>query len=499
MLETVNVVLSPNSNAATISELFRFYTSACSASDSLTVLCSTQDLGGASLKPSLAFTRLQALFPSSRLIDTSKLSYDQRIENKKASFEIMKQFSETEEREALSRLFRNDPDYAHYLDTDRQPLITSEEKLDSEALSALFTGDLSLTQSRLDSYVLCAFGYECTYALKLKETKRAEFKASDTGNLVHRILEKFFYTATNGHESVPPMTDKEIDTLLDSIFDEYLFTIFGKTHDERYSGRIGQLFFRLRRLVRVLIRNLLDEFAQSEFVPTFFEMPISSSGVEGSVAPLAIPLPDGTHAYIYGIADRVDICRRGNDVYVRVVDYKTGQKDFSLYDISLGLNLQMLLYLFSIWKDETGSFRRAVSCSGDIIPSGVLYCTAKPSEITVAGDLTDEQIYAKVEDTLKRKGLLLNDEEVLRMMEKKLDGKYIPVTLKKDGSLSTSLTLESLEGLGKLMDDIMTTISRLAGEMKSGVATCRPLKDAKHDACRFCPHKPVCRNPSALS
>jgi ATP-dependent helicase/nuclease subunit B len=184
---------------------------------------------------------------------------------------------------------------------------------------------------------------------------------------------------------------------------------------------------------------------------------------------------------------------------VRVVDYKTGQKDFSLYDISLGLNLQMLLYLFSIWKDETGAFRRAVSCSGDIIPSGVLYCTAKPSEITVAGDLTDEQIYAKVEDTLKRKGLLLNDEEVLRMMEKKLDGKYIPVTLKKDGSLSTSLTLESLEGLGKLMDDIMTTISRLAGEMKSGVATCRPLKDAKHDACRFCPHKPVCRNPSALS
>jgi len=194
----------------------------------------------------------------------------------------------------------------------------------------------------------------------------------------------------------------------------------------------------------------------------------------------------------------VDICRKGKDVYVRVVDYKTGSKDFSLYDVSLGLNLQMLLYLFSIWKDSNGSFRRSVGCEGEIIPAGVLYCTAKTAAVTATPEMSDAEIYKKVEATLKRKGLLLDDEEVLRLMEKQLTGKYIPVTVKKDGTLSTTLTLESLEGLGRLMNEITTTVARLASEMKKGFASCRPLKDAKHDGCRFCPHKSICRSPAAF-
>ena len=258
------------------------------------------------------------------------------------------------------------------------------------------------------------------------------------------------------------------------------------------------LFLRLRRSVTVLIDNLLEEFGQSDFVPAFFEMKITNGGAPGTVSPLEIPLPDGTKAYVYGVADRVDICRRGNDVYVRVVDYKTGSREFSLYDISLGLNLQMLLYLFSIWKDRGGNFRRTLGITGDIIPAGVLYCTAKPAEVSVTPEAAESDVLAKVADTLKRRGMAIGDETVLRMMERNLAGKYIPVTLKKDGTLKTSLTLESLEGIGKLMDQVCATAAKLAYGMKCGNVSARPLKDQKHDGCRFCPHRSVCRNPAAF-
>ena len=94
--------------------------------------------------------------------------------------------------------------------------------------------------------------------------------------------------------------------------------------------------------------------------------------------------------------------------------------------------------------------------------------------------------------------MAIGDETVLRMMERNLAGKYIPVTLKKDGTLKTSLTLESLEGIGKLMDQVCATAAKLAYGMKCGNVSARPLKDQKHDGCRFCPHRSVCRNPAAF-
>ncbi len=499
ILETCGILLSPDSNVASVDELFRFYTAACLASDSLTVICSKCDVSGTAMKPSIAFERISALFPRAEKIDTDALSADFKIVNKKASFELSSVLADTEEREALRRLYAEDPQYASFFDGDRQPLVSSDDRLDGETAALLFGGDLSLTQSRLDSYVLCAFGYECRYVLKLKEQRRADFGAADIGNLVHRILEKFFLTSVGDSGTVPSFTDEELDKRLDELLEDYLSAIFGRDPNGRLSGRSLQLFKRLRRSVRLLIRNLLDEFEQSEFVPAFFEMPINRSGDDATVAPLSIPLPDGTTVNIYGVVDRVDVCRRGDDLYVRVVDYKTGSKEFSLYDISLGLNLQMLLYLFSIWKDQNGAFRRATQCKGEIIPAGVLYCTAKNAEVAATRDMTEAEVYEKAAGTLKRKGLLLNDEEVLRLMEKKLEGKYIPVQLNKNGTLSTSRSLHSLEELGALMDQVTETVKRLAVEMKAGHAFCRPLKDGDHDPCRYCPHKTICRNPVAFS
>ncbi len=497
-LETCGVNLSPTSDKSFYEELYYFYTAVTSASERVTLICSNKDIDGKALRPSVAFNRIGTVMPGAPLIKTSELDRLHLICTPSQSFEHVYTLS-GEEGEALRRAYEKIPEYGNMLYSEKQPLQTTDEKLDDEIASKMFKGDLYLTQSRLDKFVLCSFSYQCAYVLKLKEQTKAEFSPADTGNLIHRVLEKFFSgILTDG--KVPEISDRELEEQIDIILNDYLGGIFGKQTDVNISKRSFQLFMRLKRTLKLLIRNLLNEFKESEFVPSFFEMRIDDSGGPGTVAPLKFPLPDGSTAAIYGIADRVDTCKRGSDVYVRVIDYKTGKKEFNLADIALGLNLQMLIYLFSIWNDANGTFKKAIDVNGEVIPTGILYLKSRLDDVKADADTDPAVIYELAEKSLKRSGLVINDEEILRLMEKKLSGKYIPVSLKSDGEFTSSSlnNLHTLEEFGALRRSIEETVTRLATEIRSGKADCKPLKNKRNDGCKYCAYSAVCRNAASF-
>ncbi len=497
-LETCGVNLSPTSDKSFYEELYYFYSAVTSSSESVTVICSYKDVDGKSLRPSVAFNRISAVMPKAPVLKTAELDRSRLICTPSQSFEHVYTLS-GEEGEALRRSYELLPEYRNVVNSEKQPLQVTDERLDTETAEKIFKGDLYLTQSHLDKFVLCSFSYQCAYVLKLKEQTKAEFSPADTGNLIHRVLEKFF-TGILVDDKVPEISDHELEEQIDIILNDYLGGIFGKETDVNISKRSFQLFMGLKRTLKVLIRNLLNEFSESEFVPSFFEMKIDDSGAEGTVAPLKIPLPDGSTAAIYGIADRVDTCKRGKEVYVRVIDYKTGKKEFNLSDIALGLNLQMLIYLFSIWSDSNGAFKRALNVDGEIIPTGILYLKAKLDDVKADADTDPGAIYELAEKSLKRSGLVINDEEILRLMEKKLRGKYIPVSLKDDGQFTSSSikNLHTLQEFGALRRSIEETVARLATEMRSGKADCKPLKDKRNDGCKYCPYVAICRNTAAF-
>ena len=497
-LETCGVNLSPTSDKGFYEELYYFYTSITSASERVTVVCSSTDVDGKPLRPSVAFSRIKAIMPCSSSFKADELGLSRMICTPSQAFEYIFTLS-GEEGEALRRAYAELTEYSDVINSEKQPLQTENEKLDGDTASKIFKGDLYLTQSRLDKFVLCSFSYQCAYVLKLKEQTKAEFSPADTGNLIHRVLEKFF-SGILVDGKVPEIGDKELEEQIDAILNDYLGGIFGKETDVNISKRSFQLFMRLKRTLKVLIRNLLNEFKESEFVPSFFEMKIDDSGEIGTAAPLKFPLPDGATAAIYGIADRVDTCKRGNDVYVRVIDYKTGKKEFNLADVALGLNLQMLIYLFSIWSDSNGAFKSALNVNGEVIPTGILYLKSKLDDVKAEADTDPAAIYELAEKSLKRNGLVINDEEILRLMEKKLSGKYIPVSLKSDGTFTKSSlsNLHTLEEFGALRRSIEQTVTKLATEMRSGKADCKPLKNKRNDGCKYCPYVAVCRNASAF-
>ena len=141
----------------------------------------------------------------------------------------------------------------------------------------------------------------------------------------------------------------------------YLFELLGE--DYALSNRTKHLFIRLNKLSFMIAKNLINEFKVSDFYPTYFELKVGM-GDEGIKA-LEFELKDGSVVTLRGIADRIDTYKKDGNVYIRVVDYKTGSKEFSFDDLKEGLNTQLLIYLFSICKAQNLFFH------GDYILVGV--------------------------------------------------------------------------------------------------------------------------------
>ena len=191
------------------------------------------------------------------------------------------------------------------------------------------------------------------------------------------------------------------------------------------------------------------------------------------------------NAILRGFVDRVDAWNCNGQVYYRVVDYKTGKKDFDYCDVFNGLGLQMLLYLFAL--KETG----AEALGENPVPAGVQYFPARVPVIPMDGRPDADSSSDAREKNWKRKGLLLADEEVLKAMDSSEKSYRLPISVKKDGSVSGDLAdrkqMMLLKGyvfalLGKMIDDI-----------SSGCVTPNPYtRGGRHNACAFCPYKDIC-------
>ena len=351
---------------------------------------------------------------------------------------------------------------------------------------------MSLSESRLESFARCPFSYSCKYLLKISPTARAEITTPDIGNFMHSVLERFFAELSEEDSAALPLPAPRVEEMADSIIRDYVRSLgasSGGTADEP-DGRLAYLFVRLRRHVLVFLEAIMRELSQSEFVPVAFELPIGLG--EGGVRPIVFSFTDGddvVDVVLRGIADRVDVCKKNGVSYVRVIDYKTGAKTFSLDDVYKGIGVQLLIYLFSLWKSGVPGI------DGELTPAGATYFSARPTSQSAGGMIDADEARELAIDGISRSGILLSDEAVIAAMDKELSGKYAGVKLGSGGALKalSGTTLMSAEELGSLQSDLEDVISRIAREMKRGVADASPMKISGRSPCEWCDMRFVCR------
>ena len=354
---------------------------------------------------------------------------------------------------------------------------------------------MTLSKSAVEKFVECRFKYCCENRVKVRPERRAEVKLNDVGSFIHRVFERFFGEIPAEKIASGELTKDEMRGTAERIIEEYVDALAesGGRAKGDYDGRLKYLFGRLSRYVLVFIEAMVNELEQSRFVPAAFELPIGID-VDGKpkVDPVEFALPDGGRVAVCGIADRVDIYDAPDGRrYVRIVDYKTGKKEFSLENISKGIEVQLLIYLFSVWK-----FGLPDGDGRETVPAGAVYFSTRPAVMNADSITAAEENRTEAVESVSRSGVLLNDESVLRAMEKDLGGRFISPTV-KDGALickDRHTFLVSAEQFGELYGELERTITGIAGEMRAGKAEAKPsgVNNAS-DPCGWCEYAFVCK------
>ncbi len=343
----------------------------------------------------------------------------------------------------------------------RPPEIT-----DAGAARRLF-GDrnVNLSASQIEKYYLCPYEYFCTYGLNLKERKRAEINAAEFGTLVHYILEVLL--SENTVPEIDEMINEDrLGEAIHKITDGYLGAYLGGGEN-----KTKRFLYALERIVQgaeILVRYVVGELMSSDFDPFRFEMKIDYEERGGEVEPMCIELDDGTRINVRGFVDRVDKCEKGDGYYIRVIDYKTNNKEFKINQLDFGLNLQMLLYLKAIAENGERSFKKK------IIPSGVLYMPASPKLIPKNDG--DEEI----NKTYAMNGVVLDEPE-----------SALAYSSEKNMYMKGTTRMSSRE-LKVCFDKIETLILNMVKKLLAGNIAPLPVKTSDNDACKYCPYINSC-------
>ena len=443
-------------------------------SESLYISRPRTDAEGAEARPSMIVERARSLFgleeqrgdlmtarlqarDSARGLAVLGAAGDPRPEAQAAR----EYFSRRGEGESVERLAR----------TARQ----SRGRLSPEAVERLYGRRPSLSASRAEKFNSCRFGYFLQYGLKAKPRQKALFDPRDYGSFLHDVLERTARGAM-AEGGFRALSRARVEALAEEAMEDYIHRQLNDFADK--SPRFIYLFKRLRRTVKQVAADMWEELSRSDFVPLEMELDLTEPGL--------LEPDESGGPRLTGRVDRVDGWVKDDVLYLRVTDYKTGVKKFSLSDLCRGMDMQMLLYLFTLQKRGREHFGFS-----DIRPAGVLYAPVRVT-MTAVDCEPDEEMLAELEraDT-RRSGLVLQQEEVLEAMENGPDKRFIPVRFGKNGPQGDALV--TAERFGALSRFIDKTLKELAAELRAGSVEADPwFKNARDNACAFCDYRDAC-------
>lgn len=383
------------------------------------------------------------------------------------------------EKAALAR-FAGDPEAMARIARLKEAGRLTRGRLERKSVRALYGERLWLTASRIDNFANCKFRYFVQYGLKAKPRKDASFAPPDLGTFLHYLLENVArdVSTLGGFGAVDEQT---VTALTDKYAEAYVHDVLADYREK--SARFRYLFRRLIETARRIVLDTANELKNSDFKPLDFELNFSEAQ---GMPPVSLGAGDDALT-LTGVADRVDGWEKDGKLYLRVVDYKSGRKKFSLADVWYGMGLQMLLYLFSLEKNGEARYGKP------IIPAGVLYVPARDVLVSADRRLSDEEILKEKSKSLKRSGLLLDEGEVLSAMEHAPDGpRYLPVKVNRSGAL-TGDALATAEQLARLSRYVDRILMRMARELHRGDITADPFfKSESENTCLTCDYYDVC-------
>ena len=349
---------------------------------------------------------------------------------------------------------------------------------------ALYGRQLENSVSRLETYAACACRHFLQYGLSLQEREEFGFEVSDMGNVYHAVLENF---AGKLAEYGRTWWD----------FDENFATQAIKEAVEGYAATYGETVlhssarneYAITRMSRILTRTVLtlqQHLKQGSFQPDDYEL---SFRFAEDLDSIHVDLSEEEKMHLQGRIDRIDVSEDAEHVYVKVIDYKSGNKKFDLAALYYGLQLQLVVYMNAAMELESRKHP-----DKEIVPAALLYYHIDDPTIETPVELTQEQINEEILTKLRMNGVVNSDPAVVERLDRFLQdkSKVIPVEKKKDGSFSARSGILSREELHVVSAYVDTKIRQIGREILDGKIAANPYEKGNEEACTYCAYKKVC-------
>ena len=449
---------------------------------------------GKGIRPSYLIDTVRKLFPQLAVEYPQNRSRLEQIEGRQEGArylaEELREYADgtlrEEERQDFYLMYR-----AYEADPEGRDRLTAaafrrykESGLSRIVARALYGRQLENSVSRLETYAACACRHFLQYGLSLQEREEFGFEVSDMGNVYHAVLENF---AGKLAESGRTWWD----------FDENFATQAIKEAVEGYAATYGETVlyssarneYAITRMSRILTRTVLtlqQHLKQGSFQPDDYEL---SFRFAEDLDSIHVDLSEEEKMHLQGRIDRIDVSEDAEHVYVKVIDYKSGNKKFDLAALYYGLQLQLVVYMNAAMELESRKHP-----DKEIVPAALLYYHIDDPTIATPVELTQEQINEEILTKLRMNGVVNSDPAVVERLDRFLQdkSKVIPVEKKKDGSFSARSGILSREELHVVSAYVDTKIRQIGREILDGKIAANPYEKGNEEACTYCAYKKVC-------
>lgn len=463
-----HIALSPGAKEKLYIQKFYLYLNLTKPEDRLFLCWSRVSGNGKTLRPAYPVQEIRRLFPGIPCTDEGRKELPEReFTPRTGAAELAaglrdRQYGVSEAWKDLYTWYvRFDPERAEQV---RKAAFLKYESpvLGAERAEKLYPDPSRISVTRLEQFASCAYAHFLNYGLRLTERQEYGFEAMDLGNIAHQALERFSGKAekaqTKWQDLEPEVRDRMIWESVDESVIDYGNTVLFSTARNEY------MISRIRQLIGRSVWALTRQMEKGDFLPGGYEMKFGA-----------------------GKIDRIDTCEDGDCIYVKVTDYKTGQKSFDITALYHGLQLQLPVYLNAALESEQRKHPEK-----QIIPAGIFYYRIQDPVVPREGD--DGKVEKSILRELRLDGLVNGSDEVIAHLERDLGSSSVlyPLGRNKDGSLSRSSKALNSNMFSTVLQYTKEKERRLKEEMYRGEAGAAPYELGEATGCDYCPFGDIC-------
>ena len=489
-MEAADITLAPGTREQAFIQKFYLYLNMTKPSHQLMLSYSRTDREGKALRPSYLIRTILRMFPDMSVQEIGELEQILDASTPMAAREYFLSAKESKSPEwyALAKCFLESED--EQVRANSEAILEAfyhrynHDPVSQVVAEAVYGKNIEGSVTRLERFAKCAYSHYLAYGLKLRQREESSYESMDMGNLYHTAVELYSKKLSESEYDWFTVPEEKRDAFAQSAMEEAILaypnlSIYATAENAHMATRMNHIF-------KQTVWALTKQVRKGRFVPNDFEVSFSKAD---NIEALQFELENHNRVQLRGRIDRLDTCVDDNRVYVKVIDYKSGNTKFDLVKLYHGMQLQLIVYMNAAVELQKKEHRNM-----EIVPGGLFYYHIDDPVVDVPEGASEAEIQNLILRELMPDGIVNEEEAIYRAMDENFEKRsdVIPVELKKDGCLTAYSSVASAEEFAILSEYVNHRIVEAGNEIYHGNVEASPFVEGQGTSCDYCPYRAVC-------